>query len=68
MKLFFLQPLDFSGLYWKVWGYLVNTIGNLVQGGVSIVFQNENYDNIIKAIWVTVMILDFQFKIKSVKK
>ena len=35
---------------------------------VVIAYQNESYEVFLKVVWVTVVILSLQFKIKSVKK
>ena len=55
-----------SELGWLDQGYLGQERGNLGLGRVSIACQNENYEVILKYIWGTVMILNFQFKIMSV--
>ena len=63
-----LVVLDFSKLEWKGPGYLGQTRGNMGQVRVSVSFQNKSYEVILKYICGTVMILNLQFKIKTVKK
>ena len=49
-------------------GYLVQTRGNLGKVRLAILCQKESCEVILKYIWGTNMILNSQFKIKSVKK
>ena len=60
--------VDLSELDWNVPGYLGHTRGNIGQEIVDVASQNKIYEVILRSIWGTMMILNLQFKIKSVNK